>query len=200
MFTGIVEDIASVAAIEPRDKEVVFTFEVSKADMSDTALGDSIAVNGACLTVTSFEGRKFTVEASHETLARTNLGKLAVGDSVNIERALRVGGKLGGHIVNGHVDGLGRVVKKLKQGDSVEFTFSVPGELARYIVEKGSVAVDGVSLTVNLVAGNLFTVNIIPHTLKETLFGSLDEGALVNIECDIIGKYVEKLMPGGGDG
>ena len=187
MFTGIVEDVASVAAIEHRDKEVVFTFEVSRADMSDTALGDSIAVNGACLTVTSFEGRKFTVEASHETLARTNLGKLEVGGSVNIERALRVGGKLGGHIVNGHVDGLGTVVKKLKQGDSVEFTFSVPGELARYIVEKGSVAVDGVSLTVNLVAGNLFTVNIIPHTLKETLFGSLDEGALVNIECDIIG-------------
>lgn len=197
MFTGIVEDIGKVRDIQKRGKENVFTFEVSKIDVSEVDLGDSITVNGACLTVTSKGKNTFTVDASHETLARTNLGGLKPGGRVNLERALKVGDKLGGHIVNGHVDGVGKVKSTKKQGGSVEFRFSVPDELSKYIVEKGSVAVDGVSLTVNEAEGSEFTVNIIPYTLEETTFGGLKTGSPVNIECDIIGKYVEKFVTGG---
>ena len=159
-------------------------------------LGDSIAVNGTCLTVTSLGKSTFTVDASHETLAKTNLGKLKVGKIVNLERALKVGDKLGGHIVNGHVDGVGKVKSKTKQGESIEFRFSAPKGLSKYIVEKGSVAIDGVSITVNLVKGSEFVVNIIPYTQEATTFGGLRKGSSVNIECDIIGKYVEKFVIG----
>jgi riboflavin synthase len=197
VFTGIVEDIGKVTALNKRAKETVFTFEVGKIDMSEVGLGDSIAVNGTCLTVTSLGKNTFTVDASHETMARTNLGRLKTGGRVNLERALKVGDKLGGHMVNGHVDGVGKVKSTKKQGGSVEFLFTVPDELSRYIVEKGSVAVDGVSLTVNAVQGSEFAVNIIPYTLEETTFGGLKPGSPVNIECDIIGKYVEKFVTGG---
>lgn len=193
MFTGIVEDVGRVSRIQRKDKESVFTFEVRKIDMDEVVLGESIAVNGACLTVTSIGKRSFTVDASHETLDKTNLGELQKGSSVNLERCLRADGKLGGHIVNGHVDGVGKV-KSIKQvGDSHIFRFSVPKALAKYIVEKGSVAVSGVSLTINQVKGKDFTVNIIPYTLQETIFGEFEKGSSVNIECDIIGKYVEKF-------
>jgi riboflavin synthase len=197
VFTGIVEDIGKVTALKNRAKETVFTFEVGKIDMSEVGLGDSIAVNGTCLTVTSLGKNTFTVDASHETMARTNLGQIKTGGRVNLERALKVGDKLGGHIVNGHVDGVGKVKSTKKQGGSVEFRFAVPDELSRYIVEKGSVAVDGVSLTVNAVEGSEFAVNIIPYTLEETTFGGLKTGSPVNIECDIVGKYVEKFVTGG---
>lgn len=196
MFTGIVEDTGVVKSVEKKDKESTLTISAGHMDLSGAALGDSIAVNGACLTVTTLEGGEFTVDASHETLSRTTLGTLAPGARVNLERALRAGGRLGGHIVNGHVDGVGRVVSKTKSGGSYVFRFSLPEELARYVVEKGSVAVDGVSLTVNSSEGNEFTVNIIPFTLAETTFGGLEAGSLVNIECDIIAKYVEKLASG----
>ncbi len=196
MFTGIVEDLGAVKEIKRKSKEVVFTFKVGKINLKEVALGDSIAVNGTCLTVTSLGKRTFSVDASHETLAKTNLGKLKVGKSVNLERALKVGDKLGGHIVNGHVDGVGKVVSKTKQGESVEIRFSVPKELSKYIVQKGSVAIDGVSLTVNSVRGNEFSVNIIPYTQNATTFGGLRKGSSVNIECDIIGKYVEKFVTG----
>lgn len=194
MFTGIVEDIGRVSGIKRKQKESVFTFEVVKIDMAEVELGESIAVNGTCLTVTSMGKNKFTVDASHETLSKTNLGELKKGDRVNLERSLRAGGKLGGHIVNGHVDGVGKVKSIKKLGDSHIFRFSVPKALAKYIVEKGSVAVDGVSLTVNEVKSSEFTVNIIPFTLVETIFGDLKKGDTVNIECDIIGKYVEKFV------
>jgi len=196
MFTGIVEDLGSVKGIKRKSKEVVFTFKVGNINLKEVVLGDSIAVNGTCLTVTSLGKNTFSVDASHETLAKTNLGKLKVGKSVNLERALKVGDKLGGHIVNGHVDGVGKVVSKTKQGESIEIKFSVLKELSKYIVEKGSIAIDGVSLTVNSVEGREFVVNIIPYTREATTFGSLRKGSSVNIECDIIGKYVEKFVTG----
>jgi len=196
MFTGIVEDVGTVKGIKRKPKEVVFTFKVGNIDLKEVGLGDSIAVNGTCLTVTSLGKSTFRIDASHETLTKTNLGILKVGKRVNLERALKVGDKLGGHIVNGHVDGVGKVKSKIKQGESIEFRFSIPKYLSKYIVEKGSVAIDGVSLTVNLVEGREFVVNIIPYTQEATTFGDLKKGSAVNIECDIIGKYVEKFVTG----
>jgi len=196
MFTGIVEDLGEVKGLKQKSKDVEFTFKVGKINLSEVVLGDSISVNGTCLTVTSLGKRTFTVDASHETLAKTNLGKLKVGERVNLERALKAGDKLGGHIVNGHVDGVGKLKSRTKKGESFEFVFSVPKNLAKYIVEKGSVAIDGVSLTVNAVEGTEFIVNIIPFTQEATTFGDLRKGSTVNIECDIIGKYVEKFVLG----
>jgi riboflavin synthase len=194
VFTGIVEDIGKVNGIRRKQKESVFSFQVDRIDIGEVELGESITVNGTCLTVTSIGKNNFTVDASQETLSKTNLGELKKGDRVNLERSLRAGDKLGGHIVNGHIDGVGKVQSRRKRGDSHIFRFSVPKALSRYIVEKGSVAVDGVSLTVNEVKGHEFTVNIIPYTLEETIFGRLKKGDTVNIECDIIGKYVEKFV------
>lgn len=196
MFTGIVEDLGEVKGLKRKSKDVVFTFKVGKIKLKEVILGDSISVNGTCLTVRSLGKKTFTVDASQETLSKTNLGKLKVGKKVNLERALKAGDKLGGHIVNGHVDGVGQVKSRTKKGESFEFIFSVPKNLAKYIVEKGSVAIDGVSLTVNRVQGPEFVVNIIPFTQEATTFGSLRKGSLVNIECDIIGKYVEKFVLG----
>ena len=196
MFTGIVEDIGTVQSMERKEKGAILTFQVDTLDLSDLELGDSIAVNGTCLTVISFTADTFTVEASHETLAKTNLGRLKTASRVNLECALRMGDKLGGHMVSGHVDGVGGVKSINPEGDSIEFVFTLPGKLAKYIVEKGSVAVDGVSLTVNTVRGNEFGVNIIPHTQSATIFGELKPGGMVNIECDMIGKYVEKFVTG----
>ena len=200
MFTGIVEDLGTVKNIKRKKNDVVFTFQVGNINLKEVILGDSIAVNGTCLTVTSLGKKTFTVDASKETLAKTNLGKLKVGKTVNLERALKAGDKMGGHMVNGHIDGVGKVKSRAEQGESYEFTFSVPKNLSKYIVEKGSVAIDGVSLTVNAVKGNNFVVNIIPFTQKATTFGQLRKGSSVNIECDIIGKYVEKFLMGKNPG
>jgi riboflavin synthase len=197
MFTGIVEDIGTVADVIRRTKESTITIRVGKIDPRELVNGESISVSGACLTVTSVEGDTFTVDASRETLSRTSLGKLRTGHAVNLERSLRAGDRMGGHIVSGHVDGVGKVKSKKKRGSSVEFTLSAPADVMKYVVEKGSVAVNGVSLTVNSVAGDEFTVNIIPFTLAETTFGSMRTGSPVNIECDIIGKYVERFTTGG---
>lgn len=196
MFTGIVEDVGKVREIKTKSKDVLFTIQVKNIDAGEIGLGESIAVNGTCLTVISSGKNNFTVEASHETLKRTNLSKLKVGSKVNLERALKIGGRLGGHIVNGHVDGIGKVESIEKRGKSIEIRFSLPEELSRYVVEKGSIAVDGVSLTINAVNGNRFSVNIIPYTQDATIFAELRPGDLVNIECDIIGKYVEKFVLG----
>ncbi len=200
MFTGIVEDLGTVKNIKRKKDDVVFTFEVGNINLKEVILGDSIAVNGTCLTVTSLSKKTFTVDASKETLAKTNLGKLKVGKTVNLELALKAGDKMGGHMVNGHIDGVGKVKSRAKQGESYEFTFSVPKNLSKYIVEKGSVAIDGVSLTVNAVKGDHFVVNIIPFTQKATTFGQIRKGSSVNIECDIIGKYVEKFLKGKNSG
>jgi riboflavin synthase len=196
MFTGIVEDVGKVREIKIKSKDVLFIIQVKHIDAGEIGLGESIAVNGTCLTVISSGKNNFTVEASHETLKRTNLSKLKVGSKVNLERALKIGGRLGGHIVNGHVDGIGKVESIEKRGKSIEIWFSLPEALSRYVVEKGSIAVDGVSLTINAVNGNRFSVNIIPYTQDATIFAELRPGDLVNIECDIIGKYVEKFVLG----
>jgi len=145
MFTGIVEDLGVVTGLKRKSKDVVFTFQVGNINLKEVAPGDSIAVNGTCLTVTSIGKKSFSADASHETLARTNLGQLKAGKKVNLERALKAGDKLGGHIVNGHVDGVGKVIWRTKKGDSYEYRFSVPKNLSKYIVEKGSIAVDGVA-------------------------------------------------------
>ncbi|NIS08532.1 MAG: riboflavin synthase [Candidatus Dadabacteria bacterium] len=200
MFTGLVEGIANVKDLKKGSKEVVLTFESKDVDLKGIALGDSIAINGICLTVVSFKGSTFSVEASHETLSKTSLGKLRRGSGVNIERSLRVGDRLGGHFVTGHVDGTARISSVTPVGRSVEIWVSVSDELAKYIVEKGSVAIDGISLTVNEVKRQSFSVNIIPHTQDKTTLQSARAGDIVNIECDIIGKYVEKFVMIGKEG
>jgi len=199
MFTGIVEDRGTVTAVTRRAKESTIRIRVNKIDPGDLVMGESISVSGVCLTVTSLEGDTFTVDASRETLSRTSLRKLRAGSAVNLERSLKAAGRMGGHIVSGHVDGVGKVISRRKRGSSVEFSFTASGHIMKYIVEKGSVAVDGVSLTVNSVRSDGFGVNIIPYTLAETTFGALRKGSPVNIECDIIGKYVEKFVTGKRD-
>jgi riboflavin synthase len=194
MFTGIVEDIGTVKELRPRKEEVLFTIQPKSINIKEIKLGESVSLNGACLTVTSIGNNIFTVEASHETLKRTNLSKLGVGSKVNLERSLKLGDRLGGHIVNGHVDGVGRVESTQSRGKSIEVWISLPKGLSRYVVEKGSIAVDGVSLTINEVKADRFSVNIIPYTQEATIFAYLEPGDYVNIECDIIGKYVEKFV------
>ena len=196
MFSGIVEDIGVLQALEEKDKGVVLRVGVRKIDAGELVPGESVAVNGVCLTVVSVEDGSFSVDASHETLSRTNLSGLRTGSGVNLERSLRVGDRMGGHIVTGHVDGVGAVQSIAPVGESRVFSFSIPAALAKYVVEKGSVAIDGVSLTVNSVKGAEFSVNIIPYTLRETTFSEFRRGREVNIECDIIGKYVEKMLSG----
>ena len=163
-------------------------------DLTDPEEGESIAVNGACLTARDIVGNRFLVDVSPESLSRTGLGRLEVGSTVNLERALRLSDRLGGHLVSGHVDALGTVEERRAAGDFTLFTFSLDGDLARYVIEKGSITINGVSLTVNSCQGNRFTVSIIPHTLAVTILGELKSGDRVNIEVDIIGKYVEKLL------
>ncbi|MGE5445462.1 MAG: riboflavin synthase [Ignavibacteriales bacterium] len=194
MFTGIVEDIGTVKEIKPGTKEVLFTIKTKNIEVKEIKLGDSISINGICLTVISIGDGAFTIEASHETLKRTNLSKLKIGSKVNLERSLRLNDRLGGHIVNGHVDGVGKVGSMQKRGKSIEIWFSLPKGLSTYVVEKGSIAIDGVSLTVNAVNGDRFSVNIIPYTQEATIFGKMKPRDSVNIECDIIGKYLEKFV------
>lgn len=196
MFSGIVEDIGALQVLEKKDKGVLLKIGVRKIDAGELDLGESVAVNGVCLTVVSVGDGSFSVDASHETLSRTNLSGLRTGSGVNLERSLRVGDRMGGHIVTGHVDGVGVVQSITPVGESKVFSFSIPESLAKYVVEKGSVAVDGVSLTVNSVKDTEFLVNIIPYTLRETTFSEFRRGGEVNIECDIIGKYVEKMLSG----
>lgn len=194
MFTGIVEDIGKINHIHKGVKENTYAIVVNKIDINTLDIGESIAVNGVCLTVVSFDKISFKVDASHETLNRTNLSNLELNSRVNLERALKMGSRLGGHIVNGHVDGVAEVLEIEPVGESIEFWFKTTDELRKYLVEKGSVAIDGISLTINKVSGSRFSVNIIPHTQAETTINLLEVGSKVNIECDILGKYIEKLL------
>lgn len=194
MFTGIIEDIGIIKKIDDGIKEKVYTISVKKIDVTELVLGESIAVNGICLTVVAIGKSSFTVEASHETLSKTNLAKVMISTQVNLERALKASERFGGHIVTGHIDGTGKVVSIKNVGKSFEYWFSVPIEMTKYLIKKGSVAIDGISLTVNEVDKNKFSVNIIPYTQKETTISSCSVNDEVNIECDIIGKYIEKLM------
>lgn len=195
MFTGIIEELGTIRRLDRSGQSAQLVINCKKV-LEGCRPGDSIAVNGACLTVTRFDATSFTAEASSETLLRTTLGASKSGDTVNLERALRFGDRLGGHLVTGHVDGVGSITGMERQGDFVLFTFSAPDNVARYLVEKGSIAVDGISLTVASTRDGKFSVMLIPHTLGETTLGSRAKGAAVNLEADIIGKYVEKLVGG----
>lgn len=192
MFTGVIEGVGKVRSIKRKGEALEIEIS-SDFDLERSNVGDSISVNGCCLTVTSRLGKSFWADVSKETMASSTLGNLKQGDSVNLERALKVGSRLDGHIVQGHADAVGKVVNIVEHSRSREFVIEIPENLARYIVEKGSVAVDGVSLTVNRVQGTRFTVMIIPHTQLKSTFQFLRIGDKVNLEVDIIGKYVEKL-------
>ena len=191
MFTGIVTDVGRLRAVEKHGDTRFFI--ATTYDTSTIDLGASIACDGVCLTAVKFGPDWFAVDVSAETLSRSTLGQWTEGRRVNLERSLRVGDELGGHIVAGHVDGLGRVVGMYPEGDSLRVTFEVPKSLARFIASKGSVAINGVSLTVNEVSGCSFGVNLIPHTRAVTSLGDLSDGAQVNIEIDVLARYVARL-------
>jgi riboflavin synthase len=191
MFTGLVQDVGLVERLHSGDMTELWIRTSLGAD--SFALGESIAVDGACLTVVERQGEQFRVQASAETLRRTTLGELRVGSRVNLERALRLADRLGGHLVLGHVDAVGRIVGKAPEGGAVIVRFSLPAQLLPYFIEKGSVTVDGVSLTVNEVFDDAFTVALIPETQTRTTLGAKAVGASVNLEADVIGKYVARL-------
>lgn len=199
MFTGIIEAVGSITALEPRGGDLRLSVHCAALDLSGTAVGDSIAVNGCCLTVVRLEGAVFSADVSRESLGVTTLGALERGSHVNLERALTLSKPLGGHLVTGHVDGMGQVESRVDDGRSVRFRLRAPDGLARYLARKGSVCVDGVSLTVNEADGPVFGVNIVPHTLEATIFGGYGSGSKVNLEVDIVARYVERLVgePGG---
>lgn len=196
MFTGIVQAVGNVRAIVPKGGDAEMTFETGGLDLANVAIGDSISVNGCCLTVTRFDDRSFAADVSRETLNVTTLARLRAGDRVNLEKALCAGQALGGHYVTGHVDGIGTVLSIETDARSHRVVFEVPAELSRYVARKGSVCVDGVSLTVNAVDGRTFAVNLIPHTLQVTILGDYRPGTQVNLEVDIIARYLERLMSG----
>ncbi len=199
MFTGLLEEVGTVAALEPQGDALRLTIEAPKV-LSDAAFGDSIAVNGVCLTVTDFDERRFTADVMQESLDRTGLGQLVVGSPVNLERALAAGARLGGHIMQGHVDGTSRLLSRTSSEHWDVLRFSLGQELARYVVEKGSIAVNGTSLTVSAVGEDWFEVSLIPTTLAETTHGRLAEGDVVNLEVDVLAKYVEKMLGARAEG
>ncbi|MCG5500469.1 riboflavin synthase [Ectothiorhodospira lacustris] len=196
MFTGIIQAVGTLSCVEARGGDSRLTLRTGKLALSDVRLGDSIAVNGVCLTAVALPGDGFVADVSRETLARTSLGNLSPGDPVNLEKALTLSTPLGGHLVSGHVDGLGRITAIDPDGRSWRYHVQVPDELARYIAPKGSVCIDGTSLTVNAVDGALFTVNIVPHTQQETIIRTYRVGSRVNIEVDVIARYLERLLLG----
>lgn len=193
MFTGLIEDLGTVRELRKNADSVRLKVATS-IPMGEIELGESIAVNGICLTVVAFGDGMFAADVSPETVYRSTLAALVPGSRVNLERALRLGARLGGHLVSGHVDAVGSVVALVRDGNAQRLTFRLPAEINRYVVEKGSVAIDGISLTVNSVTDDTFSVAIIPHTLAETTLKDRQVGSQVNIETDIIGKYVERLL------
>ena len=196
MFTGIVQDVGRVQVLEARDGDIQMVIEFDRMDPSGIRIGDSICVQGCCLTATELLGSAFAADVSRETLSLTTLGDLRPGTSVNLEPSLKAGDALGGHLVSGHVDGIATITSISGDARSQRLRIAVPSDLARYIARKGSVAVDGVSLTVNEVEGNEFGVNIIPHTQTVTTLGRLVVGARVNLEIDQVARYVERLLLG----
>ena len=193
MFTGIIQTVGKVARIEQRGGDTCLTIAADELDFADITLGDSICVSGVCLTAIELNGTTFAADVSVETLSRTTLGALGIGDGVNLEKSLRLADRLGGHLVSGHVDGVGKVISITPDARSQRWMFELPPALARYVAAKGSVCIDGVSLTVNEVEGNRFGVNLIPHTIEVTTFRDKRSGDSVNIEVDLIARYVERL-------
>ncbi|MGV8922896.1 MAG: riboflavin synthase [Thermomonas sp.] len=194
MFTGLIAGVGRLAAREPRGGDVRLTVDVGTLPFDGVALGESIAVNGVCLTVVEFDAASFAVDASNETLALTTLGRLAIGAPLNLERAMLPTDRLGGHLVSGHVDGLGVAAKRWDDARAVRWRIEAPMTLLRYIAHKGSVCVDGVSLTVNAVDDVGFEIALIPHTVEHTAFHALREGDAVNLEVDLLARYVERLL------
>ena len=196
MFTGIIQAIGQVAAIEPKGIDSRFYIKTGALDLSDVAIGDSIATNGVCLTAIELPGDGFWADVSAETLSKTGFRHIKTGSRVNLEKALLPTTHLGGHIVSGHVDGVGKIVERSTAGRSIHFRIKAPDDLARYIAAKGSICVNGISLTVNAVNGTVFELNIVPHTLSETTLADAQAGTEVNLEVDIIARYLERLLLG----
>jgi len=196
MFTGIIQAIGNIAAIEPRGGDTRLRIHTGKLDLSDVQLGDSIAVNGVCLTAVELPGDSFWADVSRESLEKTTLARLEPNQRVNLEKALTPTTRLGGHLVSGHVDGIGEVIARKPAARSVQFSIRTPDALARYVANKGSICVDGTSLTVNAVSGAVFELNIVPHTLQETIMDEYQPGRLVNLEVDLIARYLERLLLG----
>ncbi|MGI9308216.1 MAG: riboflavin synthase [Gammaproteobacteria bacterium] len=194
MFTGIIKSVGKLAGMSSADDIIRLEVQADGLNTSDRNVGDSIAVNGVCLTATSWDDDSFKADLSTETLDKTTLGDRKLGDQLNLEPALTLADPLGGHLVSGHVDGVGEVAEITFLGEASIFKFSLPEELSRYVAKKGSVCIDGVSLTVNEVEGNRFAVTIIPHTMDNTVFGDYVVGTRVNIEVDMIARYLERIV------
>ncbi|MDN3680045.1 riboflavin synthase [Vibrio tapetis subsp. quintayensis] len=196
MFTGIVEAVGTLAAITPKGEDISVTVEVGKLDMADVKLGDSIATNGVCLTVVDYSETRYTADLSVETLKKTGFVDYQAGDKVNLEKAMLPTTRFGGHIVSGHVDGVGEIVERNPVGRSIEFWVEMPAEISKYVAEKGSVTVDGISLTVNELRKNAFKLTIVPHTTEETTIDNFHVGRKVNLEVDVLARYMERLLQG----
>jgi riboflavin synthase len=198
MFTGIVQSVGEIRRLEPRGGDARLSIGTGKLPMGDVALGDSIAVNGVCLTAVALASDGFSADCSRETLSLTTLGDLRPGSPVNLEKALTLSTPLGGHLVSGHVDGVGRVLERREDARAWRLRIEAPAGLARYIAHKGSICVDGTSLTVNAVDGAVFDLAIVPHTLEETIIAHYEAGTRVNLEVDLIARYLERLLLGDG--
>lgn len=196
MFTGIIETLGKIIAINAKGEDFALRVDCADLDMFDVKIGDSIAVNGVCLTVITLNGKEFSADVSMETIRHTSLGSLSAGDPVNLEKALTPSSRLGGHLVSGHVDGLGTVVESFSDGRAIRFVIEAPEELAKYIAGKGSICVDGISLTVNEINGSIFMLNIVPHTAEQTTASTWQSGVKVNLEVDVIARYLERLLMG----
>lgn len=196
MFTGIIEAVGTLTAITPKGEDISVTVDAGQLDMSDVKLGDSIATNGVCLTVTHLDGRRYTADLSVETMNKTGFTGYKVGDTVNLEKAMLPTTRFGGHIVSGHVDGVGEIIERQLVGRAIELWVAMPQEIVRYVAEKGSVTVDGISLTVNGLRKNAFKLTIVPHTSQETTIDQFQVGRRVNLEVDVMARYMERLLQG----
>ncbi len=194
MFTGIIQSVGTIASITPQGGDARLSINVGELDLTQSDLGDSIAVNGVCLTAIEYGKNQFSADVSNETLNLTSLKNINVGSDVNLEKALTLNTALGGHIVSGHVDGQAELVSLTNDGRSIRYEFDAPLDLAKYIAEKGSITIDGASLTINKIEKNRFGINIVPHTLENTIFKHYVSGTKVNIEVDIIARYLERLL------
>ena len=196
MFTGIISAIGNVVGLEPRGGDVRLTIETGSLSLGDVSLGDSIACNGACLTAVELTGQGFIADVSVETLSLTTIGNWNAGSRINLEKAMQATDRFGGHIVSGHVDGIGEVVALEGDARSWRFRLRAPRDIAKYIAQKGSITVDGTSLTVNVVEGSEFELNIVPHTMLHTVIGDYKVGTKVNLEVDLVARYLERLLLG----
>ncbi|GEM75622.1 riboflavin synthase [Vibrio sagamiensis] len=196
MFTGIIEAVGTLAAVTPKGEDVTVKIETGKLDMSDVKLGDSIAANGVCLTVVEFGEHYYRADLSLETLNKTGFSAYQVGDKVNLEKAMLPTTRFGGHIVSGHIDGVGTIVERNHVGRAIELWLDMPESLSKYVAEKGSITVDGISLTVNELRKNAFKLTIVPHTSEETTIEQFQVGRRVNLEVDVLARYMERLLLG----